>query len=148
LNRLFPADNFVETYERNEIMNEHTTEKQSPENQTRSRTFWLPLILGISLGANIWSASSNTSPLVAHGQSAGASNGFLMAPFVMQGKGAAEGLAIFDTNTKKLWTGFESGNGFNVHSVRDLSYDMVPQEYSSKGKQKPSVKAMKDAGRK
>ena len=26
----------------------------------------------------------------------------LMAPFVMQGKGAAEGLAIFDTNTKKL----------------------------------------------
>ena len=132
----------------NQSPGNQSTGNQSPESQTRSRTFWLPLLLGISLGANIWSGSSATSPLVAHGQSAGASNGFLMAPFVMQGKGAAEGLAIFDTNTKKLWTGFESGNGFNVHSVRDLSYDMVPQEYSQKGKQKPSVKAMKDAGRK
>ena len=119
------------------------------ENPGRLKTFWLPVLLGISVGANLmlW-LGSESAPKVAHGETGTSSNGYVMTSFVMQGKGAAEGLAIFDTNTKKLWTGFESGNGFNVHSVRDLSYDFVPQEYSQKGKQKPSVKAMKDAGRK
>ncbi|MAJ28238.1 hypothetical protein CBD41_02330 [bacterium TMED181] len=119
------------------------------ENPGRLKTFWLPVLLGISVGANLMLlVGSESAPKVAHGETGTASNGFVMTSFVMQGKGAAEGLAIFDTNTKKLWTGFESGNGFNVHSVRDLNYDFVPQEYSQKGKQKPSVKAMKDAGRK
>ena len=119
------------------------------ENPGRLKTFWLPVLPGISVGANLMLlVGSESAPKVAHGETGTASNGFVMTSFVMQGKGAAEGLAIFDTNTKKLWTGFESGNGFNVHSVRDLNYDFVPQEYSQKGKQKPSVKAMKDAGRK
>ena len=119
------------------------------ENPGRLKTFWLPVLLGISVGANLMLlVGSESAPKVAHGETGTASNGIVMTSFVMQGKGAAEGLAIFDTNTKKLWTGFESGNGFNVHSVRDLNYDFVPQEYSQKGKQKPSVKAMKDAGRK
>ena len=119
------------------------------ENPGRLKTFWLPVLLGISVGANLMLlVGSESAPKVAHGETGTASNGFVMTSFVMQGKGAAEGLAIFDTNTKKLGTGFESGNGFNVHSVRDLNYDFVPQEYSQKGKQKPSVKAMKDAGRK
>ena len=120
------------------------------ENPGRQKTFWLALLLGISIGANfiLWIGSDSTSPQVAFGDTGSASNGFIMTSFVMQGKGQAEGLAIFDTNTKKLWTGYETGNGFSVNSVRDLNYDFVPQEYSQKGKQKPSVKAMKDAGRK
>ncbi len=123
----------------------HTT----AEDPRRQRTFWMALLLGISLGANfiLWIGSDATQPQVAFGETGSASNGYIMTSFVMQGKGAAEGLAIFDTNTKKLWTGFESGNGFSIHSVRDLNYDFVPQEYSQKGKQRPSVKAMKDAGR-
>ena len=123
--------------------------QNTTEQSGRLKTFWLPVLLGFSVGANLilWMGSNN-APQVAHGETGSGRNGFIMTAFVMQGKGQAEGLAIFDTNTKKLWTGYETGNGFSVNSVRDLNYDFVPQEYSQKGKQKPSVKAMKEAGRK
>jgi hypothetical protein len=110
--------------------------------------FWLALVLGISLGANfVFLLVQPPSQDVAFGQDSGASNGYIMCSFVMQGKGQAEGLAILDTNAKRLWTAYESGNGLQINSVRDISYDLVPQMFSAKGKQKPTVEEMKKAGR-
>lgn len=112
------------------------------------RRFWIPLLLGVSLGINCVFFFQPTTPEIAYGDDANGTNGFLIASFVLQGKGQAEGLAIFDTNTKRLWTGYESGSGFQVFTVRDLTYDFVPQSYSQKGKQRPTVEEMKKGGRK
>ena len=112
------------------------------------RRFWLPLLLGVSLGINCVLFIQPPASDIAFGDAATGTNGFLLASFVMQGKGQAEGLAIFDTNTKKLWTGYEGGAGFQVYTVRDLTYDFVPQMYSQKGKQKPTIEEMKKGGRK
>ncbi len=128
-------------------MNEENHSTSTVQPASRSR-FWVTLLLGISLGANFVFLLTNNSTGVAHGlQDAGSSNGYIMTPFVMQGKGQAEGLAILDTNTKRLWTGYETGNGLQINSVRDIQYDMVPQMFSNKGKQKPTVEDMKKAGR-
>ena len=68
------------------------------ENPGRLKTFWLPVLLGISVGANLMLlVGSESAPKVAHGETGTASNGFVMTSFVMQGKGAAEGLAIFES---------------------------------------------------
>ncbi|MGE4618414.1 MAG: hypothetical protein AAEJ04_01245 [Planctomycetota bacterium] len=120
------------------------TDSKSPER----RRFWIPLLLGVSLGVNCIFFVQPPASDIAYGDAADGTNGYIMASFVLQGKGQAEGLAIFDTNTKRLWTGFESGNGFNVYTVRDLSYDFVPQSYSQRGKQKPTVEEMKKGTRK
>ncbi|MDE0959474.1 MAG: hypothetical protein OSB09_01690 [Planctomycetota bacterium] len=132
-------------------MSQNLTQTEKPENGSVPRflggRFWLALALGISLGANCVLWMQPPTQDVAYGQDGGASNGFIMTAFVMQGKGQAEGLAILDTNTKRLWTGYESGNGFQLYSVRDISYDLVPQAYSAKGKQKPTVEEMKKGGR-
>ena len=134
-------------------MTRNQTESQTNSSQPLGGRFWLALALGISLGANAVLWVSPLSPLSPHesksafGQDSGSSNGYIMTSFVMQGKGQAEGLAILDTNAKRLWTGYESGNGFQLYSIRDISYDLVPQSYSAKGKQKPSVVEMKKGGR-
>ena len=122
--------------------------KLSDAKKQEGRRFWFALLLGVSLGVNCIFLVQPSSPGVAYGDAAGGTNGFIMASFVMQGKGQAEGIAIFDTNTKRLWTGYESGNGFQVNTVRDLTYDFVPQSFSQKGKQKPTVDEMKKGGRK
>ena len=117
-------------------------------NSHEKRRFWIPLLLGISLGVNCVLFIQPPASGVAFGDAAIGTNGFLMVSFVMQGKGQAEGLAIFDTNSKKLWTGYEGGAGFQVFTVRDLTYDFGPQSFSQKGKQKPTVDEMKKGGRK
>ena len=128
-------------------MTRNQTQNQTTSSPPLGGRFWLALALGISLGANgVWWMSPQESKS-AYGQDSGSSNGYIMTSFVMQGKGQAEGLAILDTNAKRLWTGYESGNGFQLYSIRDISYDLVPQSYSAKGKQKPSVEEMKKGGR-
>ncbi len=112
------------------------------------RRFWIPLLLGVSLGVNCVLFMQPPPSGIAFGDAATGTNGFLLASFVMQGKGQAEGLAIFDTNSKKLWTGYEGGAGFEVFTVRDLTYDFGPQSYSQKGNQRPTVEFMKKHGRK
>lgn len=129
-------------------MTQNTKLQPETSSEPRASRFWLALVLGISLGANIvFLLVQPPSQDVAFGQDSGASNGFIMCPFVMQGKGQAEGIAILDTNAKRLWTGYESGNGLYINSVRDISYDLVPVMFSAKGKQKPTVEEMKKAGR-
>ncbi|MDE0958472.1 MAG: hypothetical protein OSB12_07535 [Planctomycetota bacterium] len=128
-------------------MTRNQTQNQTSSSPPLGGRFWLALALGISLGANgvLWMSPPESK--AAYGQDSGSSNGYIMTSFVMQGKGQAEGLAILDTNAKRLWTGYESGNGFQLYSIRDISYDLVPQSYSAKGKQKPSVEEMKKGGR-
>ena len=109
------------------------------------------LLLGILLGAAIVATTvgGGSGSDIALGQSDNSTNGYILQSFRMQGKGDAEGLALFDTNSRKLVIYLQDSRSLTLMSVRDLQYDLVPQEYSLKGgRQQPTVADMKKGVRK
>ncbi|HIA27552.1 MAG TPA: hypothetical protein EYN79_05450 [Planctomycetes bacterium] len=108
------------------------------------------VLLGVLIGAVTVGLTMGGGPTteLAIGQSANGTNGFLLQSFKLQGRGDAEALALFDTNARKLVIYFQDSSGLQLMSVRDLQYDLVPQEYSARGKQKPTVGEMKKGVRK
>lgn len=111
----------------------------------------MTLVLGIALGVNVVLVGvlvGTPDTQTAVGQSANGTNGFLMTTGVLQGKGTSEALYIMDTTNRKLAVYFMNSRTLELLGVRDMQYDLIPQDFSPKGgRQDPSVQDMKEATR-
>ena len=100
----------------------------------------LATCVGLLAGNLVVSLRSPAMPVF--GQTAGAEGGgYVLATGQSQG-GSDAVLWVFETGTKKLACYSMKSRGVEYKGVRNISYDLMPEEYSPKGKS-PSVAAVK-----
>lgn len=107
----------------------------------------LTLFLGVAIGANAVLLGLLAAPSLptASGENAEGTNGFLLTTGILQGKGQADAVYILDTQNKKLAIYFMNNTRLELIGVRDIQYDLIPQDYSPKGGgQVPTVKEMRE----